>query len=56
MKSLYIIFLWLLFMFININILDYMFYNCFNLKLEKKFLKIGNEIWLIKYVSSCWEN
>lgn len=23
-------------MFININILDHMFHNCFNLKLEKK--------------------
>lgn len=43
-------------MFININILDHMFHNCFNLKLEKKPSKIGNEIRLTKHASSCREN
>lgn len=43
-------------MFININILDHMFHNCFNLKLEKKTSKIGNEIRLTKHASSCREN
>lgn len=43
-------------MFININILDHMFHNCFNLKLKKKTSKIGNEIRLTKHASSCREN
>lgn len=56
MKSSHIISLWLSPMFININILDHMFHNCFNLKLEKKTSKIGNEIRLTKHASSCREN